>query len=259
MVNVSKTQKASIPILIISLCLISVVAAVVLSIFASITDKPIKQAVINTTLSTFKKLQPDFNNQPISEVIIAKLKNGEWQIDSEDGANVSSAPNVVKFYPAKKDGKLVSVFVEGTAASGYAGPVTALAAISVDGAVENVDVTQSNETAGLGTNVYSRSIRKTIWGLLRNEYKNIGDKLNPNPVMDYFNGKMYVSNDNYTTRQKSNSNFIPDSRWKVEKDGGDLKYITGATITSRAVTDAVKKILEAYSQNKIELLKIFNC
>jgi len=257
MADTHKKVKDTIPVLIISLCLISVIAAIVLSVFASITVKPIKQAIIDTTLATFKKLQSNFNNEPIENCFIAKLKGNKWTLLKEE-KHIPSAPNIVKFYPAKKDGKLVNFFIEGTSPHGYGGPITALAAIKIDGSVENVEVTQSVETAGLGTNVYSRTIRKTIWGIFRGEYKNTEDKLNPNPIMDFFNGKMFVPNDKYTSEDKSNPNILPHSRWKVEKDGGDFKYITGATITSRAVTDAVKRILEAYYQNKTELLKIFN-
>ena len=257
MANTTKKKKETIPVLIISLCIISIIAAVILSVFASITAEPIRKAIIDSTLASFKKLQPDFNNEPIIERVIAEFKNEKWVLLKDDTKDLPSAPNIVKFYPAKKDDKLVSIFVEGTGANGYAGPVTALAAIKVDGSVINVDQTQGSETPGLGTNVYSRVVRKTIWGIFRGEYKDTGDKLNPNPIMDFFNGKMYVPDDKYTTDDKTNPDILPDSKWKVEKDGGDFKYITGATITSRTVTEAVKNMLEAYYQNKTELLKMF--
>jgi Na+-translocating ferredoxin:NAD+ oxidoreductase subunit G len=252
-----KKKNESIPVLIISLCIISIVAAVVLSVFQSITAEPIKQAIINTTLSTFKVLQPDFNNEPITDRVIAEYNDGKWNILKGQTKDLASKPTIVKFYPAKKDGKLVNLFIEGTGPNGYAGSVTALAAVKVDGAVINVDVTQQQETAGLGTNVFSRTVRKTIWGIFRGEYKDAGNKLNPNPIMDFFSGKMYVPNDKYSTADKSNPDVVPASKWKVEKDGGDFKYITGATITSRTVTLAVKNMLEAYYQNKTELLKMF--
>jgi Na+-translocating ferredoxin:NAD+ oxidoreductase subunit G len=257
MTDTPKKKNESIPVLILSLCVISIVAAVILSVFASITEKPIKQAIMNTTLATFKVLQPDFNNEPITDRVIAEFKDGKWNILKDEKKDISSKPTIVKFYPAKKGGKLVNLFIEGTGSNGYAGPVTALAAVKADGSVINVDVTQQQETAGLGTNVFSRTVRKTIWGIFKGEYKDSGDKLNPNPIMDFFSGKMYVPNDKYSTADKSNPDIVPSSKWKVEKDGGDFKYITGATITSRTVTLAVKNMLQAYYQNKTELLNIF--
>jgi electron transport complex protein RnfG len=43
--------------------------------------------------------------------------------------------------------------------------------------------------------------------------------------------------------------------WKVKKDGGQLDAVTGATITSRAVADAVFTIAETFSKNSTQLLK----
>lgn len=39
---------------------------------------------------------------------------------------------------------------------------------------------------------------------------------------------------------------LNNTDWRVKKDGGDIDEITAATISSRAVTDAVKFALEAY-------------
>ena len=36
------------------------------------------------------------------------------------------------------------------------------------------------------------------------------------------------------------------TKWAVKKDGGDIDAVTGATISSRAVTEAVRRGLEAY-------------
>ena len=258
MAEIPKKKKEGILLLIISLCSVAFVAAVVLSIFAAITEKPIKQAITNTTLSTFKKLQPDFDNEPLESRVVAELVNNKWVINKKITAKIEvpAASNVVIFYPAKVDGKLKSFFVQATSPFGYAGNVTALAAIDLDGRVINVDVTQSNETAGLGTNVYSREVRKTIWGIFKGEYKDSGNKLTPNPVMDFFVGKEYVPDNKHKLAKMIHSYIIPESKWKVEKDGGDFKYITGATITSRTVTDAVKRMLMAYYQNEKKLLKM---
>ena len=69
--------------------------------------------------------------------------------------------------------------------------------------------------------------------------------------------KEYVPDDRYTSADKSSSDIIPASKWKVIKDGGDFKFITGATITSRAVTDGVKIIVSAYYDTEKEVLKMY--
>ncbi len=43
---------------------------------------------------------------------------------------------------------------------------------------------------------------------------------------------------------------IPDEGFKVNKDGGEIDAITGATITSRAVTNGVNEAIEIYSSIK---------
>ena len=51
------------------------------------------------------------------------------------------------------------------------------------------------------------------------------------------------------TNEKFRSMFekpIPESGFKVNKDGGDIDAITGATITSRAVTNGVNEAIEIY-------------
>jgi electron transport complex protein RnfG len=43
---------------------------------------------------------------------------------------------------------------------------------------------------------------------------------------------------------------IADTQWAVSKDGGDIDQITAATISSRAVTEAVKRGLDVYTANQ---------
>jgi electron transport complex protein RnfG len=37
---------------------------------------------------------------------------------------------------------------------------------------------------------------------------------------------------------------LAESSWTLERDGGDIDHITGATITSRAVVNAIRRALE---------------
>ena len=45
-----------------------------------------------------------------------------------------------------------------------------------------------------------------------------------------------------------------NSGWKVKKDGGDIDYVTGATVTSRAITKLVSDASSVFAANRTELL-----
>ena len=47
---------------------------------------------------------------------------------------------------------------------------------------------------------------------------------------------------------------LDNVNWAVKKDGGDLEQISGATISPRAVTAAVKEGLDRYAETKAQIL-----
>ncbi len=51
---------------------------------------------------------------------------------------------------------------------------------------------------------------------------------------------------------------IEETNWKVRKDGGDIDQITAATISSRAVSDAVEKGVNVYLEEKKLILSKLN-
>lgn len=46
---------------------------------------------------------------------------------------------------------------------------------------------------------------------------------------------------------------LSNTKWAVKKDGGDIDGITGATISSRAVTKAIKEGLEFYRDHEVSI------
>ena len=51
-------------------------------------------------------------------------------------------------------------------------------------------------------------------------------------------------------KQQFQGKSLQNCRFKLKKDGGDLDQVTGATISPRAVVDAIGKGLHFYKQNK---------
>lgn len=122
-------------------------------------------------------------------------------------------------YVAKQNGTPTGVILQAVAPEGYGGSINLLVGIDSQGAITGVRVIPPHfETPGLGDAV---EVQKSPWILS-------------------FNGKSLAN--------------TPESHWRVKKDGGEFDAFTGATITPRAVVDAVYKALQYFDANKASLL-----
>jgi len=117
---------------------------------------------------------------------------------------------------ARKDGQAIALVMEAIAPNGYAGKIWLVVSVLADGSVGGVRVTEYHETPGLGDYIDP-----------------VKDKNKSSPWIGQFSGK--------------SPNSLPLDRWKVKKDGGEFSYRTGATISARAVTDAVARAV-SYAQ-----------
>lgn len=110
-----------------------------------------------------------------------------------------------KVWIAQHGEKPVAAVMEATAPDGYSGAIQLLVAADFKGTVLGTRVTEHHETPGLGDKI---ELRISDWITL-------------------FAGKVIHGQN--------------DSHWAVKKDGGDFDQFTGATITPRAVVNAVKR------------------
>ena len=120
----------------------------------------------------------------------------------------------VTVYRARRDGKPVALVLTAVAPDGYSGAIRLLVAIDVDGTVAGVRVVSHRETPGLGDPIEAD---RSDW-ILSFDGRSLGDP--------------------------------PAERWTVKKDGGAFDQFTGATITPRAVTHAVRRALEYFHANR---------
>ncbi len=116
-------------------------------------------------------------------------------------------------YRARLQGKPVAAIFNSVAPNGYSGKIHLLVGVYIDGKIAGVRAVKHAETPGLGD---ALDIQKSNW------------------VLD-FNGK---SLDNPAR-----------AIWLVKRDGGSFDQFTGATISPRAVVQAVKNTLLYYEQN----------
>ncbi|MBZ9610611.1 electron transport complex subunit RsxG [Rheinheimera maricola] len=107
-------------------------------------------------------------------------------------------------YRWRQDGELSAYIIETTAPDGYSGNIDLIVALTPDGTVLGSRVLAHKETPGLGDKIEAR---RSSW-------------------IFSFSGKVVTANN--------------ADKWAVRKDGGDFDQFTGATITPRAVVNAVR-------------------
>jgi|TARA_B110000116_G_scaffold252456_1_gene248354 electron transport complex protein RnfG len=120
---------------------------------------------------------------------------------------------------ARDQGKIIAAIIPAIAPDGYSGNIGMMIGVNIDGTLAGVRVLTHTETPGLGDKV---DLKKSDWILS-------------------FNGKSL--------------SYPRLDGWAVKKDGGDFDAFTGATITPRAVVQAVKRTLQFFDQIKPTLLK----
>ena len=120
-------------------------------------------------------------------------------------------------YTAYRNQMPLGAVLSVVAPDGYNGDIHLLLGVSFDGQITGVRVSEHQETPGLGDRIdYSRS----DW-------------------ITHFNGHSLSS--------------TQPSDWAVKKNGGRFDAFTGATITPRAVINAVYRALQWYADHQQEL------
>jgi electron transport complex protein RnfG len=127
----------------------------------------------------------------------------------------------VTAFRARHDGRPVAVILRFDAVDGYNGRIRLLVGIDSDSRVAGVRVVTHRETPGLGDGI-ERAKSDWILG---------------------FTGKSLTS--------------PAPSGWAVRRDGGEFDQFTGATITPRAVVEAVQRALEYFEMNGPALFDAF--
>jgi len=117
-------------------------------------------------------------------------------------------------YRARLQGEPRAVVLKFNAVKGYNGNITLLAGINPDGSLRGVRIISHKETPGLGDAIETE---KSDWAL------NFSGKSLTHPEVE---------------------------KWAVKRDGGQFDQFTGATITPRAVVDAVRLALEYFTAHR---------
>ena len=123
----------------------------------------------------------------------------------------------IDVYRAKKNNQVIAVIIEAVAPDGYSGEIKTLVGIDQEDKILGVRVITHKETPGLGDYI---EIDKSQW----------------------------IKNFDLKSLDK-----VSEKQWAVKKDGGDFDYVSGATITPRAVIKSTYKSLLYVKENKKRL------
>ena len=148
----------------------------------------------------------------LNDLIPKALYDNELTKDTIEIVNIGQlgSRDPVTIYRARKQQQPVAIAFKPIANDGYSGAIQLLVAIRYDGSLLGVRIVSHKETPGLGDKIHQKR----------------GDWI-------------------HSFKDKSLTN--PDwKQWSVKRDGGDFDQFTGATISPRAVVNAVKRSLEFY-------------
>ncbi|CAB1275767.1 electron transport complex subunit RsxG [Candidatus Nitrosacidococcus tergens] len=123
----------------------------------------------------------------------------------------------ITVYRAYQDNLPVATVFTPIASNGYNGGIKLLVGMDYKGMITGVRVMEHHETPGLGDKI---ELEKSPW---------------------------ILSFDNYSL------NYPSLNHWAVKKDGGDFDQFTGATITPRAIVQAVYHCLEYFNQHQQDI------
>ncbi len=190
-----------------------------LAIFAVVTA-----GLIALTQSQTKERIADQVRQAQSRALYEIVPLNEHDNDLLDDAFTVKAEELgldkaVDAYVARQNGSTVALILPVVAPDGYTAPIRLIVGIDPSGTLKGVRVVQHKETPGLGDKIERR---KSDW-------------------IDSFVGK-------------SLQNTSAEG-WAVKKDGGEFDQLTGATITPRAIVNAVYKALKYFESHQAALLQ----
>jgi len=171
-------------------------------------------------------LMDKLTKQPIEQALKDALHQSLIQVLPEHANDpienqfeipLSPTQNLAVFPALNKQHEVIAYAWEQVAPNGYSGTIRILMGVRISGEIFAIRITEHHETPGLGDGV----TKNVVW---------------LNAFAD---------------------STLGSRQWKVKKDGGDFDQFTGATITPRAVVQAVHQGLTMFKNNKDVLLKAF--
>jgi Na+-translocating ferredoxin:NAD+ oxidoreductase subunit G len=188
------TLKSNFINMLVTLTVVTLVAAVALGFVYKATKIPIEKATLAKQLRAIESVMKRYDNNPVADKFKVAIPTGKDSLE---------------FFPAIYEGEFQGVAIKTKSAKGYSGDIWLMVGFNADGTIADVFVIQHLETPGLGS--------KMSEPFFLNQYK----------------GK-HPRKDNLLVR----------------KDGGTIDAISGATISSRAFSEAVLTAYQTFETSE---------
>lgn len=198
------------------------VVALLLAVVYGMTRERIEQQMLAAERQALNAVLPAalHNNDLLADVV--PLNPGTPETCQCGMLDVLELSEPRTAYVARMDQDFTGVIVPVYAHDGYSGDIQLLVGILADGSVAGVRVISHQETPGLGDKI---DIRISDW------------------IRQFDNVQI---------------NSRDAARWQIVKDGGEFDQLVGATVTSRAVVDAVHRAVFFYEQNRTRFSRYAN-
>ncbi len=166
------------------------------------------------TRERIAEAQLRLERQALAEVVPAARYDHDPLADTIELCDEARlGPGRHRLYRLRLDDRPSALVVHALAPDGYSGPIALIVGIDASGSVLGVRVTEHRETPGLGDAIEAA---KSPW-IRQFEGRALGDP--------------------------------PAERWSVERFEGEFDAVVGATVSSRAVTAAVRRVLELVAEH----------
>jgi Na+-translocating ferredoxin:NAD+ oxidoreductase subunit G len=130
------TIKSSFINLLLTLTIVTLVAALSLGYVYQWTKEPIAQAQMAKQLKAIETVVQGYDNNPVQE---------KYKMATPDGSDS------LEFFPARKGEELIGMAIKTKSSKGYSGDIWIMVGFTMRGEIQNIFVIEHKETPGLGS------------------------------------------------------------------------------------------------------------
>lgn len=130
------TIKSSFINLVLTLTIVTLVAALSLGYVYQWTKEPIAQAQMAKQLKAIESVVQGYDNNPVLE---------KYKVATPDGSDS------LEFFPARKGEELIGMAIKTKSSKGYSGDIWIMVGFTMRGEIQNIFVIEHKETPGLGS------------------------------------------------------------------------------------------------------------